>query len=148
MDGMLRPALTHPCAMVRPALPQPSATAHQPQLSNRMAWVHANSLFIFDGLNPIAELLRLLRPSFTSSGCSSVHRLQAFFHFDWLSVRYSQLTSHNSLLTYSFWFFTFLSLSHCLTLSFSPGPAPHVTPRWGWDRFFYFTVTKLTPRWG
>ena len=33
---MLRPAYPLPCAMVRPACPQPFSTAHQPQLSNRL----------------------------------------------------------------------------------------------------------------
>ena len=32
---MLRPAGAHPFAMVRPAITQLSATAHQPQLTNR-----------------------------------------------------------------------------------------------------------------
>jgi len=32
---MLRPAYTHPLAMVRPAGPHPFTTAHQPQLSNQ-----------------------------------------------------------------------------------------------------------------
>lgn len=32
---MLRPASLHPCAMIRHAVTQPRATAHQPQISNQ-----------------------------------------------------------------------------------------------------------------
>ena len=44
---MLRPVISHPRAMVRPPVPQPWATAHQPQLSNRLGQPKPN--FVFSG---------------------------------------------------------------------------------------------------
>ena len=79
---MLRPVISHPRAMVRPPVPQPWATAHQPQLSNRLGQPKPN--FVFSGglRPPLAYHNELNHLESAPDCCAKLPKPLEQYHFE------------------------------------------------------------------